>query len=259
MSEKLDVLQHACGLDPFGRGSWYRNHYVGESATCRALVADGLMVEGRMSDLTGGDPVFYVTEAGKAWIRANSPEPPRLTRSQQRYRTFLRADPGVSFREFMGWGKAGAKALLAAALLLLMTGAAQAQVTAGYDDVLRFVARDAFTLLQTELGTGRFALDENATKVGVGGMTNLESVVIGVAGATPAEWETALRAQLAVKVKALAAKVGTARLMGLAPIPTTDGVVIFDPRRGIALSAKSSLKAGVTGKRTVTLVILVGK
>ncbi len=149
--------------------------------------------------------------------------------------------------------------MIAAALLLLMPGAAEAQV-AGYDDALRLVARDAFTLLQAELGTGRFTLDENATKVGVGGMTDMQSVVISVAGATPTEWETALRAQLPAKVRALAVKVGPAKLMGLAPIPTTDGVTIFDARRGIALSAKSSMKASaISGRRSLTLAVLVGR
>jgi len=148
------------------------------------------------------------------------------------------------------------RALLAAALLLLLPGAAVAQ---GYDDSLWLVARDAFTLLQVELGTGRFTLDQTATKVGVGGMTKLESVVISVSGSTPAEWDTALRAQLPAKVKALAAKVGTAKLMGVAPIPTTDGVTIIDAQRGIALSVKSSLKTGITGKRTLTLAVLVGR
>lgn len=90
-------------------------------------------------------------------------------------------------------------------------------------------------------------------------MTKLESVVLSVSGATPAAWETALRAQLAAKVKALAAKVGTAKLIGVAPIPTTDGVTIIDAQRGIALSVKSSLKAGITGKRSVTLAVLVGR
>ena len=155
------------------------------------------------------------------------------------------------------------RALLAAAVLLI-PGAAAAQVQptpppVTYEDVLRFVARDVFTLLQVELGTGRFTLDESATKVGTGGMTKLESVVLSVSGATPAEWETALRAQLGAKVKALAVKVGSAKLMGVAPIPTTDGVTIIDAQRGIALSVKSSLKAGITGKRSVTLAVLVGR
>ena len=146
------------------------------------------------------------------------------------------------------------RALLAAALLLLLPGAAVAQ---GYDDSLWLVARDAFTLLQVELGTGRFTLDQTATKVGVGGMTKLESVVISVSGSTPAEWDTALRAQLAAKVKALAVKVGTAKLMGVAPIPTTDGVVISDAKRGVALAVKSSLQPGVTGRMSVTFAVLV--
>lgn len=80
---------------------------------------------------------------------------------------------------------------IAAVLLLLLPGAALAQVQqppppVTYDDSLRLVARDAFTLLQVELGTGRFTLDESATKVGTGGMTKIESVVISVSGATPA-------------------------------------------------------------------------
>jgi len=92
------------------------------------------------------------------------------------------------------------RALLAAALLLLMPGAAEAQTHA---DSLRLVARDAFTLLQVELGTGRFTLDETT----VTGMS-IESVIISASGTTtPAQWEADVRAQLAAKMKALAAKV----------------------------------------------------
>lgn len=46
----------------------YRNHFVAggeDETTCRELVSLALMVEGRRSDLTGGDPVFFVTGAGK--------------------------------------------------------------------------------------------------------------------------------------------------------------------------------------------------
>ena len=38
---------------------------------------------------------------GKAAMLAESPKPPKLTRSQQRYRRFLKADVGVSFREWL--------------------------------------------------------------------------------------------------------------------------------------------------------------
>lgn len=67
-ARQLDVLRHSLGLDERGRGSMYRNHFVAggeDETTCRELVSLALMVEGRRSDLTGGDPVFFVTGAGK--------------------------------------------------------------------------------------------------------------------------------------------------------------------------------------------------
>ena len=144
------------------------------------------------------------------------------------------------------------RALIAAALLLLIPGAAQAQTHA---DSLRLIARDAFALLQVELGTGRFTLDETT----VTGMS-IESVIISASGTTPpAQWEADVRTQLAAKMKALAVKVARVQVVGVAPIPTTDGVTIIDAQRGIALSVKSSLKAGITGKRSVTLAVLVGR
>lgn len=130
----------------------------------------------------------------------------------------------------------------------------------GYDTVLRLVARDAFTLLQVELGTGRFTLDQTATEKGMNGMTSVESVIISVpAGASAAEWDVAVRKQLAAKVVSLAAKVSFATKIGIPPIPTTDGTVIVDVARGIALGAKSSLERGVTGNMTITLLMLVGR
>ena len=142
------------------------------------------------------------------------------------------------------------RALLAAALLLLMPGAAQAQVHA---DSLRLIARDAFQLLQVELGTGMFTLDETT----VTGMS-LESVIISASGTTtPAQWEADVRAQLAAKMKALAVKVARVQVIGVAPIPTTDGVVISDAKRGVAMAVKSSLQPGVTGRMSVTFAVLV--
>lgn len=120
-------------------------------------------------------------------------------------------------------------------------------------DSLRLIARDAFTLLSTELGTGRFTLDETTTA----GM-KLESVIISVSGTTPpAQWEADVRAQLAVKMKALAAKVSRVQVIGAAPIPTHDGVLITDAKRGVALAVKSSLQPGVTGRMSITFAVLV--
>lgn len=142
------------------------------------------------------------------------------------------------------------RALLAAALLLLIPGAAQAQTHA---DSLRLIARDAFTLLQVELGTGRFTLDETT----VTGMS-IESVIISASGTTPpAQWEADVRAQLAKKMADLAKKVAPVLVVGVAPIPTTDGVAMKDPQRGIAMAVKSSLRPGVTGRMSVTFAVLV--
>lgn len=71
----LEILRHSIGLDErTGRGRAYRNHFVAggkDEALCRELVAEGLMIEGRRSELTGGDPVFFVTKAGR--VAAESP------------------------------------------------------------------------------------------------------------------------------------------------------------------------------------------
>lgn len=51
-------------------------------------MAAGLMINrGSLGELSGGDSVFLVTEAGKEIVRSQSPPPEtkKLTRSQQRY------------------------------------------------------------------------------------------------------------------------------------------------------------------------------
>jgi hypothetical protein len=105
MKERLlEILQHALGVDRYGRGEQYRNYFVagGDIATsCRELVALGFMIEHPASELTGGDPCFCVTDAGKKAMTAESPQPPKLTRSQQRYQRFLDADCGKPFKEWL--------------------------------------------------------------------------------------------------------------------------------------------------------------
>jgi hypothetical protein len=99
--DQLHILQHSLGLDQFGQGVAYRNHYVGDPESCRPLVALGFMTEHPRSELTGGDPWFRVTDAGRGAVRDESPKPPKLTRSQLRYRRFLATDSGLSFREWL--------------------------------------------------------------------------------------------------------------------------------------------------------------
>lgn len=106
-NRRLEILRHSLGLDLHGRGNEYRNHYVAGPGhhsfdECEALVADGLMVRHNPRALFGGDYCFVVTDAGREWVRDHRPPPPpKLTRSQQRYRDFLNADCGLSFREWI--------------------------------------------------------------------------------------------------------------------------------------------------------------
>lgn len=102
----LEILQHALGTDEYGNGG-YRNHYVTDASgpdcdACAALVGEGLMSQSPLKgDLIGGGILFYVTEAGRRYVRERSPKPPKLTRSQRRYRDFLSDDSGRSFGEWL--------------------------------------------------------------------------------------------------------------------------------------------------------------
>ncbi len=101
-SKQLEVLQHSLGVDQYGRGEMYRNHFCAggdDEEVCRELVTLGYMATFERSFL----PYYNctVTPAGKAAMLAGSPKPPKLTRSQQRYRRFLRHDSGLSFREWL--------------------------------------------------------------------------------------------------------------------------------------------------------------
>lgn len=104
--EQLHILQHSLGLDRYGRGTMYRNHFVtGEGSldhpVCMALVDAGMMKRHGDHPLAGGDDVFTVTEEGKRAAVEMSPAPPKLSRSQQRYRDFLAYDSGVTFGEYL--------------------------------------------------------------------------------------------------------------------------------------------------------------
>ena len=83
---KLHILQHSLGLDDYGRGTEYRNRFVTGPRTvdfplCEELVAAGLMDVGLAPEWVGGDSVYYVTDAGRQFVRDHSPNPPKLTRS----------------------------------------------------------------------------------------------------------------------------------------------------------------------------------
>lgn len=68
---RLHILQHGLGLNAYGQGGPYRNHFVtgpgsADHDHCLALVSAGLMTRREGSALTGGDDLFTV-----AVMRAN--------------------------------------------------------------------------------------------------------------------------------------------------------------------------------------------
>lgn len=107
-SRQLEILQHTLGVDEFGRTPkgftpYTRNYFCAGAADepdCRALVELGFMSEHKRTETY---PYFNcsVTGAGVKAMHEASPKPPKLTRSQMRYRRFLDADSGMSFRDWM--------------------------------------------------------------------------------------------------------------------------------------------------------------
>ena len=101
---QLAILQHALGVDQHGQGEMHRNHFCaggGDEADCRELVELGYM----SVFAPNASPLPYyncsVTDKGKQAVRDLSPAPPKLTRSQKRYREFLDADCDMKFGEWL--------------------------------------------------------------------------------------------------------------------------------------------------------------
>lgn len=109
MSELLQILQHSLGVDQFGRGNQYRNHFVtGEGSTdhpvCMEAVNRGLMTRHAGNALTGDMDLFYVTEAGKVYVAENSPKPDRKQKNRDRYSRYLSVSdcmPDLTFGDFL--------------------------------------------------------------------------------------------------------------------------------------------------------------
>jgi hypothetical protein len=100
----LHVLQHSIGVDRFGQGTQYRNHFVAagsDIALCDDLVSHGLMQYQGKCSLTSDLPLYCVTDSGKKYVSDHSEKPPKLSQSQLRYRRFLRSDLDCSFGQFL--------------------------------------------------------------------------------------------------------------------------------------------------------------
>lgn len=105
MTEAEDTLLHTLGLGRRAGDAW-RNHFVGSTPEIVELVAAGLIE--KVSDgneLSGGDPVFRATAAGKARAREiRAREYPRPSRSKGRYLLWLSSDCGMKFGEWLKLG-----------------------------------------------------------------------------------------------------------------------------------------------------------
>lgn len=102
-ANQLQILQHSLGLDQYGQGPQYRNHFCAggmDEEVCQSLVEAGYM---QQHPTTEAYPYYNcsVTRAGKEAVLRESPKPPKLSRSQRRYREFLKADTGYGFGEWL--------------------------------------------------------------------------------------------------------------------------------------------------------------
>ena len=107
--QKLHILQHSLGLDKYGQGDSYRNHFATSEGSkdhqaCNELVESGLMDVRRNIEVYGGMDLFYVTDRGKEYVATNSLKPPKISKSKARYRRFLEyGDSFDSFIHFCYW------------------------------------------------------------------------------------------------------------------------------------------------------------
>ena len=103
--ELLQILQHSLGVDQYGQGRQYRNHFCAggdDVEKCEALCRLGFMFRQGPREISGGDPIYWVTDEGKAAMLKESPPPPKLSRSQKRYQAYLRvADCFESFGSYL--------------------------------------------------------------------------------------------------------------------------------------------------------------
>lgn len=102
----LHILQHSLGVDHYGQGEQYRNHFATgpggkDFDACQALAGMGLMIDHGPRAVSGEMHVFTVTPSGVDAVAIESPRPPKVSRSKQRYQRFL--EYGDGFRSFLDY------------------------------------------------------------------------------------------------------------------------------------------------------------
>jgi len=128
----LHILQHSLGCDQFGRSTsatppcdegdgcfgYYRNRFVtdpdcADGLGCTELVTLGMMHDHGAQSLAAGMHCYTVTQAGVQAMREHSPKPPKLTRSQERYRRYRDVSECFkNFRAFLEYEKHQRKGLV---------------------------------------------------------------------------------------------------------------------------------------------------
>ena len=105
MTEAEHTLLHTLGLTRRG-AVMSRNYFAGDAPEMAELVAAGLMEKvSNGNKITGGDPVFRATAAGKRRaLEIHAREYPKPSRSRARYQAWLDADSGMSFGEWLKMG-----------------------------------------------------------------------------------------------------------------------------------------------------------
>ena len=107
--ELLHILQHSLGVDQYGQGDKYRNHFATSPGgkdflTCQRLAEMGFMKDLGTRKLLGDMHLFVVTPEGVGAVAFESPPPPKISRSKARYKRFLKyGDMFDSFLDFCRW------------------------------------------------------------------------------------------------------------------------------------------------------------
>ena len=105
--EQLKILQHSLGVDQYGLGEQFRNHFATSPGSKDFKKCCDLCISGHMRDLGkrelwGKSHCFVVTRHGKEAVSTESPDPPKLSRGQKRYQDYLNnADCFESFFDFI--------------------------------------------------------------------------------------------------------------------------------------------------------------
>jgi hypothetical protein len=116
--EQLHILQHSLGCNQYGHSEhrgpdegdgcfgYYRNRFVSDmTPDLMTLVQLGYMRDYGPLKICGGAHCFSVTVGGIAAMREHSPKPPKLTRSQRRYRYWRKVADAFGDMTFGEWLK----------------------------------------------------------------------------------------------------------------------------------------------------------